>query len=85
MGLWVVVSDLGAIGEDVVAGENGYVIDVKDARALTAVLQRIDADPDTYRRSPVLPFLPRMASAQTDELASLYRDVARRHLDVAGL
>ncbi len=85
MGLWVVVSDLGAIGEDVVAGENGYVIDVKDARALTEVLQRIDADPDTYRSSPALPFLPRMASEQTDELASLYRDVARRHLDVAGL
>jgi len=85
MGLWVVVSDLGAIGEDVVAGENGYVIDVKDARALTEVLQRIDADPDTYRGSPALPFFPRMASEQTDELASLYRDVARRHLDVAGL
>jgi len=84
MGLWVVVSDLGAIGEDVVAGENGYVIDVKDARALTEVLQRIDADPDTYRVSPALPFFPRMASEQTDELASLYRDVARRHLDVAG-
>ncbi len=80
MGLWVVVSDLGAIGEDVVAGENGYVIDVKDARALTEVLQRIDADPDTYRRSPALPFFPRMASEQTDELASLYREVAQ-HVD----
>ncbi len=77
MGLWVVVSDLGAIGEDVVAGENGYVIDVKDARALTEVLQRIDADPDTYRGSPALPFFPRMASEQTDELALLYRDVAQ--------
>lgn len=85
MGLWVVASDLGAIGEDVVTGENGYLIDVKDARGLTEVLQLIDADPDKYRRSPALPFLPRMASAQTDELASLYREVARRHLNVAGL
>ena len=51
-GLWVVASDRGAIGQDVVQGENGFVVDVADHRELVSVLAQIDADPARFSCPP---------------------------------
>ena len=79
MGLWVVASDLGALGEDLTEGENGFRIDVRDAKDLARVLALIDAEPDKFRASPTRRAAPRLASAQADDLVAIYRDVARPH------
>ncbi|MGI4766055.1 MAG: glycosyltransferase [Janthinobacterium lividum] len=73
MGLWVVASDLGALGEDVIEGEDGFLIDVRDATDLGRVLRIIDADPDRFRAPPSRRVQPRLASAQADDLMTLYR------------
>ncbi len=75
LGLWVVVSDLGALGEDVVEGENGFRIDVHDAMDLARVLRLIDADPDRFRAPPKRRSQPRLASAQADDLVVIYREI----------
>ena len=49
---WVVASDRGAIGDDIVEGENGHVVDVSTHLALADVLHKLDADPELYRSSP---------------------------------
>ena len=73
-GCWVVASDRGAIGGDVIEGVNGHVVDVSGIDGLLAVLARIDADPARYLSSP--PPLPlRSADEQGDELAALYRSM----------
>ncbi len=79
MGLWVVASDLGALGEDLTEGENGFRIGVRDARDLARVLDLIDAEPDKFRASPARRAVPRLASVQADDLVAIYRDVARPH------
>ncbi len=79
MDLWVVASDLGALGEDLTEGENGFRIDVRDAKDLARVLDLIDAEPDKFRASPARRAVPRLASAQADDLVAIYRDVARPH------
>ncbi|HEX4768106.1 MAG TPA: glycosyltransferase [Lichenihabitans sp.] len=76
LGLWVVVSGLGALAEDVVEGENGFVIDVGDARDLIRVLRLIDADPERFTRSPEIAFEPRPATRQTDDFVAIYREIA---------
>lgn len=74
-GCWVIASDRGAIGSDVVEDVNGHVIDVGDAAALTSVLHRIDSDPDRYRAMPAAGRGFRSASEQADDLASLYLEL----------
>ncbi|WP_052208237.1 glycosyltransferase [Croceibacterium mercuriale] len=77
-GLWVVASDRGAIGQDVDEGRNGHIIDVADAGALIRVLARIDADPATYRASPVRGSAPRRSSEeQAAQLHRLYHEACR--------
>ena len=71
-GCWVVASDRGAIGSDVVEGVNGHVVDVSDLGGLLAVLGIIDAHAERYRRPPP-PTRLRTADEQADELGALYR------------
>jgi HAD superfamily hydrolase (TIGR01549 family) len=73
-GLWVVASDLGAIGEPVEQGRNGFVVSVADTAELIAVLATIDGEPATYRRSPLTPTVQRLADDQSRELVALYRE-----------
>ena len=47
-GLWVVASDLGAIGQDIVEGKNGNVINVETTARLCQVLRQMDDDPERY-------------------------------------
>lgn len=79
-GCWVIASDRGAIGSDVIEDLNGHVIDVGDAAALMTVLERIDSDPDRYRSMPAEGPGFRRASEQADDLAALYLEL----LDPAG-
>lgn len=75
LGLWVVASDRGAIGADIVEGENGHVVPVDDHRALTQILAEIDADPARYTQPPPHKATLRTASEQGDALVALYRDI----------
>jgi glycosyltransferase involved in cell wall biosynthesis len=76
-GLWVVSSKIGAMGEDIVEGVNGFRIDTDDRRELDAVLARMNSNPDSFRQgtAPVAG-KHRHARDQARELAALYRAVA---------
>ncbi len=71
-GLWVIASDRGAMGSCIVEGENGFVVDVSDAKGLAQALAMIDADPARFRRSPSHRVALRRACEQADALKSLY-------------
>lgn len=75
-GLWVVASDRGAVAEGVTPGENGFIIDVADGRALTSVLKKLDADVARYQAPPAKSHEPvRTAADQGREIAELYRKI----------
>lgn len=77
LGLWVVASDRGAIGGDVVEGVTGHVVPVDDHRALADVLARIDADPARYGTTHGRAPTQRSAADQGEELAALYRQILK--------
>jgi glycosyltransferase involved in cell wall biosynthesis len=47
-GCWVIASDIGAIGEDVMVGENGFVIEAGSADKLKTVFAEINSDHEIY-------------------------------------
>lgn len=72
-GLWVVASNLGAIGREVVEDRNGYVIDTTTGRDLNRVLAKLDADPARYKASPPAQVeAPRSMADQADALHEIY-------------
>jgi glycosyltransferase involved in cell wall biosynthesis len=73
-GLWVIAGNRGAIGEDVVPGVNGWVIDVSTPRGLLDALSQIDAEPNKYLTSPP-PTRLRTSREQADEIVAIYRRV----------
>jgi glycosyltransferase involved in cell wall biosynthesis len=73
-GCWVIASDRGSIGEPVINGVNGYVVDVDGIAGLAEVLSSIDSDPKKYKCSPPLPRNMRTARDQARELIQIYRD-----------
>ena len=75
LGRWVVASDRGAIGEDVVEGVNGFVVDVSDPLGLMSALRVMNAQPDRFRVPPPAGPPPRTSQDQADELAALYRRI----------
>lgn len=76
-GLWVVAGNLGAMGDDLREGVDGFVIDVSSRAGLDSVLARLDSDSAAYRRGTPPPAgQMRSANEQADELAALYRQVA---------
>ncbi|MCA8020312.1 glycosyltransferase [Burkholderia metallica] len=75
-GLWVIASNLGAIGQEVDDGRNGYVIDVSTSKDLKRVLRMIDDDPEKYKGNPPSRDRPlRRASEQAADLHQLYRKI----------
>ena len=72
LGLWVIASDCGAIGQDVTDGKNGFLIDVRDHRALSDCLARIDVDPDKFRAGPPPMTDLRPSDAQARALHEVY-------------
>ncbi|MBF9058691.1 glycosyltransferase [Rhodobacterales bacterium HKCCSP123] len=73
LGLWVVASDRGAIGADVVDGQNGFLVDVSDHHGLVAALARIDADPERFRAAPAHRIVPRSSADQAADLHAVYQ------------
>lgn len=70
-GVWVVASDRGAIGEDVLEGTDGNVVQVDDLEGLRAVFAAMDASPGRYARQ--LPAAPvRDVASQVAELVEFY-------------
>ena len=51
-GCWVVASDIGGIGEDVIEGKNGYKIRVENVNALCQIIKKIDSRPSIYKGMP---------------------------------
>jgi glycosyltransferase involved in cell wall biosynthesis len=74
-GAWVVASDQGAIGSDVVEGENGFIVDVSTHAGVQTVFRAIDADPQRYRHPPQVIHALRHVEAQVAELDALYREI----------
>lgn len=72
-GCWIVASNLGAIGEDVIDGENGFVIDPTEAE-MRRVLETIDANPEHYKGLAPFDHL-RSADDQADQMAAVYGEV----------
>ncbi len=74
-GKWVVVSNRGALAEDVVDGEDGTVIDVGGKGDLTNVLRRMNDDPRAYKKARPKSEGARSSDDQALDLADLYRSI----------
>lgn len=74
-GCWVVASNRGAVGECVVEGRNGYVVDVADEAGLLTALRFIDDNPDIHLQSPDFAAPIRTAHRQAEELAAIYGEI----------
>jgi glycosyltransferase involved in cell wall biosynthesis len=72
-GCWVIASNLGGIGEDVIDGETGFVIP-PNRDALIQVLLEIDKYPARYKEA-VPPHKIRYSAEQAEKLVKLYQDV----------
>ncbi|WP_456686625.1 glycosyltransferase, partial [Bradyrhizobium sp. P5_C11_2] len=51
-GLWVIASNLGAVGEEIEENVDGYIVDIGDVTQLRDTLARIDEDPRRYLAPP---------------------------------
>ena len=80
-GCWVVASDRGAMGEDVIPGTNGFVVDVSTIEGLLGALRVIDADPATYLSSPAVRPQLRPAEDQARDVADIYRRILAETAD----
>lgn len=80
-GLWVVASDLGAIGQEIDEDHNGYVIDITTTKSLSQVLAKIDADPYRYRNAPPARQVNiRNTDMQARELRNIYQEKLERNI-----
>lgn len=80
-GLWVVASNLGAIGQEVEHDRNGFVIDVSASKDLKCVLAKIDADAQRFRmRPPIDDRHMRTMDDQADELHELYHELVNSRM-----
>lgn len=72
-GCWVVASSLGGIGEDIVNGENGYVINPTESMLIKA-LNYINLSPEKHKASSTTA-VKRTATEQTETLKDLYLEL----------
>lgn len=75
METWVIPGGQGAIGADVAEDVNGYVIDISTYEGLADILTKIDHDPQRYLDPPKVSDGQRTSQDQTDDLATLYREI----------
>lgn len=75
-GRWVIASDRGAIGEAVVPGRNGWIIDVGSPAALLRVLDQLQASPEHFSVSPPLRPAARSQTEMVNDYAALWRAIS---------
>jgi len=77
-GCWVIASDIGAIGEDIVINENGFRVRANDLASLISVLREIDRNPIPYlgenRNRSV-----RQVAEQVVELMQIYSEITQEN------
>ena len=71
-GVWVIASDRGAIGADIIEDETGHCVDVSNYAGLADCLCRIDEAPDRYLEPPAKRPELRSALNQVDDLMKIY-------------
>jgi len=69
-GCWVVASDLGGIGEDVIEGESGFIVK-PDLQSLNKVINDIDRDVAKFKSIPKSSSI-RLVTEQVEELVGYY-------------
>jgi glycosyltransferase involved in cell wall biosynthesis len=74
-GLWVVASNRGAVGENVVEGENGFLVDVETTAGLVGALKTIDSDPGKFLEPTKSIAQIRLSAEQADRLIELYSEL----------
>ncbi len=75
LGRWVIASDRGALKEDIVPGENGFIIDVSNPTQLINALRTIDDNPEKYRSQNASTQPLTTITQQADELVRTYRNI----------
>lgn len=76
-GVWVIASDRGAIGADIVEDQTGFCVDVATYAGLAECLHRIDQTPERYKEPPTQPQALRSAEQQVDELVAIYDEILK--------
>ena len=76
---WVVASNLGAIGEDIIEGKSGLVVDVATDEGLCQAIRAINDNPKKFKDFAKLPKI-RTAIDQVSELVALYNEVLQSDL-----
>ncbi len=71
---WVIASNLGAIGEDIISGENGFVVDVSTDQELSNIILYIENNPKIFKEYSTNT-KTRTAVEQVDELVEIYGKV----------
>ena len=80
-GLWIIAPVIGAMGDGVVDGVNGFKINTADRSSLDEILARLNAEPERFlRRATVSDAPARTAFDQAREYAALYREIAAQSL-----
>lgn len=74
-GRWVIASDRGGIGEDVVEGEDGFIIDPARMATLREVFDKIEVEPERYREPLPTSGNLRGRSAVAEDYAVLFRTI----------
>jgi len=76
-GLWVVTSNLGAIGRDVIEDQNGFIVDVATPSGLHAILRKLDEQPARFsERHQCATYLSRTNAMQAREIHAVYKRIA---------
>jgi glycosyltransferase involved in cell wall biosynthesis len=75
-GCWVIASNLGGIGEDIVEGETGYIIE-PTLDKICETIEILDQNPSRYKER-VMPSKIRTVEEQVAELVSYYETVLNK-------
>lgn len=77
VGVWVVTSDKGAIGEDIVPNENGHICSVDSPDSLIRILKEIDQKPEhIFDREKIASSRIRLTTDQVAEMVTFYEKVS---------
>ncbi|PYE38798.1 glycosyltransferase involved in cell wall biosynthesis [Rhizobium sp. PP-F2F-G20b] len=76
-GCWVVASNRGAIGDDVIEDENGHIVDVTTTGPISRVFELMNDNVGKYLEPPSMKPVLRRSVEQADQLASLYRGMLK--------